>query len=196
MVIVYSSRSYVFYIFKFCLVIWEHSSVTVNMEIWIIYTCLQKFTMKYLCARPLFQRNFKKWWLASVILKQMMHIIGIIVLFVNWTYALHLWRWNEKKTKTEHQNVPSVTCSSQIADWSWRDATLKSINTTTFLSKIECLKVIFLLKLLNRLHLQNDDATLNIEFIRTLLSNIAILKIKICSTCFTVIQNRRTRISL
>lgn len=75
----------------------------------------------------------------------------------------------KKKTKTEHQNVPSVTCSSQIADWSWRDATLKSINTTTFLSKIECLKVIFLLKLLNRLHLQNDDATLNIEFIRTLL---------------------------
>lgn len=40
-------------------------------------------------------------------------------------------------------------------------------------------------------YLQDNDATPNIEFIRTLLSNFAILKIKICSTCFTAIQKRR-----
>lgn len=40
-------------------------------------------------------------------------------------------------------------------------------------------------------YLQNTDATPKIEFIRTLLSNIAILKIKICSTCFTAIQKER-----
>ncbi|CAF4915856.1 unnamed protein product [Pieris macdunnoughi] len=40
-------------------------------------------------------------------------------------------------------------------------------------------------------YLQNNDATPKIEFIRTLLSNIAILKIKICSTCFTAIQKER-----
>lgn len=39
-------------------------------------------------------------------------------------------------------------------------------------------------------YLQNNDATPKIEFIRTLLSNTTILKIKICSTCFTAIQKR------
>lgn len=39
-------------------------------------------------------------------------------------------------------------------------------------------------------YLQNNDVTPKIEFIRTLLSNIAILKIKICSTCFTAIQKQ------
>lgn len=36
----------------------------------------------------------------------------------------------------------------------------------------------------------NNDTTQNIEFIRTLLSNIAILQIKICSTCFAAIRKK------
>lgn len=40
-------------------------------------------------------------------------------------------------------------------------------------------------------YLPNKDTTPNIEFIRTLLSNTAILEIKICSTCFTAIIQQR-----
>lgn len=40
-------------------------------------------------------------------------------------------------------------------------------------------------------YLRNNDTTRNIVFIRTLLSDINIQEIKVCSTCFTAIQKQR-----